>query len=233
MIRGNVTTRAQLTARLLLGTALGAAEYINFGNLTGHKITTKRESSVVTKAGKGFHQEAIELPALVGLRYEFTLDEEFGRTNELHIFGKQGSDSIESSVVRAGRDRDIHAVKLGYSYVIPKHNLNTVVVKVSSVTKVQDVDYTIDLGSGELTVIAGGGIAAGDNLAVTFGSTGSTFEATALSTSASATRADEAVRVRFSHDAKGLPFREWASSDVQYWIAGDESMTGRNRPRGC
>jgi hypothetical protein len=121
----------------------------------GHKITTKRESSTVTKAGKGFHQETNELPSLIGVRFEFTLGKSSGASTSCISSARKGRlDGIER-VSAPGGTATFTAVKLGYSYVIPKHNLDTVVVKVSSVTKVQDVDYTIDTGSGELTVFAG------------------------------------------------------------------------------
>lgn len=159
----------QFTGRLLFEPA-GESGYINFGDLAGHKREFKREGVKVQQAEKGYHRDVRNLTSLVSAEYEFKLREQtklnFGA---LILSGGVYLSDTQLLVTAPSGTATFNGVAQGRSYVISAKALNTVVVTVSAAQKVEGVDYTIDLGSGELYIIPGGGIAGGANVGVTFG----------------------------------------------------------------
>jgi hypothetical protein len=170
MNRGDIETRMQLTGRLLFQPA-GDTGYINFGDLAGHTKTVKREGAQVEGTEKGFHRAVRNFTALVAMMWDFKLREQtkLNMAALQYCGGVFSAATTQSALTAPTGTASFTAVKQGRSYVISGNDLNTVVVTVSAVQKTEGVDYTVDLGSGELTILVGGGIADGVNVSVTYG----------------------------------------------------------------
>lgn len=223
---GDIGSRTQLTGRLFLGAGVGGA-LVPIGNLSGHKIEIKREGNTLTKAMKGFHQEFKELTKLVGERFEFDLDEATWRANETFFMALAALTISSGAVVAPSGTATINGVKQGYTYFISAtvRDFNTVVVKVSTVAKTVDVDYTIDVATGEIYIIPGGGIADADNLAITYGN--AAFKSTTYTPLSSSGPRTGPMRFLEFDQHSGVAFRDHQSTDVQYYIDGGESHDGQ------
>lgn len=87
-----------------------------------------------------------------------------------------GSSSVVSQTSATSQSETINGVKQGLMYQVGVSNnnptgvrkLSNVVVQVSASTKTVDVDYTVDLDLGQITIIQGGGIADAANITVTY-----------------------------------------------------------------
>lgn len=225
MNKGEIATRAQLTARVMIVPPGGGA-VVNVGDLDGHKRTLTRSGADVTVAEKGFRRKVRNLTAEVGWEYEFKLNEQFGVVNELALAGTKGADVTQALVAPPSGTATFNAVKQGRSYLIGKYNLNTVVVSVSATPKVVDVDYTIDLGSGEIYIIPGGGIADNDNVGVTFGNALVVLESYTSLDRANMQSGLVTLHEFDQHESAGVPFRV-TTFNGQYWIEGGEDHDGK------
>lgn len=211
----------QLTARVLI-TPPGGGALINLGDLTGHKRTLTRQGTPVTVAEKGHRRVVRNLTNEVGWEYEFKLPEQFGVTHELGLMGTKGADTTQAAVVAPAGTFSFNGVKQGRSYLIGKYNLDNFVVT----GKVRDVDYTIDLGSGELYIIPGGTIADASNIAGTFGCSEVILENyTSLDRAGQQSGACE-LHEFDQHNTAGVPAR-MTSGNFQYWIEGGEDQDGK------
>jgi len=224
MNKGDIATKAQLTARFLL-TAAGKTYAVNLGDFDKYKRTFKREGSRVLVAEKGFHRETHDLTSVVGIGWEFTLREFFGLVNEIMNAGTKGADTTQAAVTAPSGTASFNGVTQGASYLIGKYNLNTVVVQVSAATKTLGTDYDIDLGSGELYIIPGGTIANGNNVSVTFGCASVELENYTALDKAGLQKGSAVIHEFDQHSE--IPFRTTTVAQVQYWFEGDEEHDGK------
>jgi hypothetical protein len=221
MNKGDIATRAQLTARIFITPPAGGA-YVNLGDLTGHKRTLTRAGTDVTVAEKGFRRKVRSLTNEVGWEYVFKLPEQFGTVNELALMGTKGSDTTQALVAAPTGTFSFSGVKQGRSYFVGSYQLDTFVVT----GKTLGADYTIDLGSGELYIVPGGGIADASNISGTFGCALVVLE-NYTSIDRAGQQSGACLLQEFDqHDANGVPFRE-TSGNFQYWIEGGEDQDGK------
>jgi hypothetical protein len=221
MDRGNIATRRQCTARVLI-TPPGQSALKNLGDLKGHKKNLSRDGTEVSVAEKGFRRIISNLTSLVGLAYDFTLLEQFGVVNELSLMGTKGADTTQAAVTAPSGTFSFNGVKQGYSYQIGKYNLDNFVVT----SKALGVDYEIDLGSGELYIIPGGTIADASNIAGTFGCAQVIFENYTMLDKAGRQSGYCEIHEFDQHDSAGVPVRV-VKGNFQYWIEGGEEHDGK------
>jgi hypothetical protein len=222
MKRGDIATRMQCTARLLI-TPPGGGALVNLGDMDGHKRTMRRESAPVTIAEKGFRREIRGLTSLIAEEWEFTLNEQFNQVIELGLFGTKGNDTTQTLIASPTGTFSFTGVKQGYSYLIGKYDLEVAFIVTG---KVLDIDYNIDLGSGELYIIPGGGIGNGSNISGTYGCAARTFENyTSFDRAGQQSGACE-IHEFDQHDATGVPLRI-TTGNFQYWIEGTDEHDGK------
>jgi hypothetical protein len=229
MNKNDIETRMQLTAALCILPA-GDTGYINVGDLTGRKRTLERKGADVLVQEKGFHRKLRNLTSEVGVMYEFKLREQT-KLNLPMLLAALGSplSAVQTIINAPTGTATFNGAVQGRSYMIGNNALNNVVVKVGGVAKTVDVDYSVDLGSGELYVIPGApGINNGDNLAVTFGAAAidgfDVFSSGALSDAGQKTGTVKLLEFD-QHAAGGTP-RRMRTFTAQYWCEGDEDHDG-------
>ena len=220
---GDLATRPQLTAHVFLA-ALGATAYLDLGDLQGHQYENKRESSPLVVAQKGYLRTIGSLTSQIDPMWEFTLKEAFGKVNELFHAGTKNTDVSQSAVSAPSGTASFSAVAQGSTYFLGKYDVATVVVTVSASTKTEGTDYTVDYGSGAITIVVGGGIADAANVSVTFGCTLQVFEDYTPWNKSPMQRFAAQIHEYDQHGgANGIPFRYHTIAQAQCWIEGPET----------
>lgn len=172
---GHVEAQDKLTARLYYQPA-GESGYIDVGNVSDFKEVHERTYVARMRSEKGVRITDNELIDTVADRFEFTLDEQDELNLKLLYLASRGSNSVQAAATAPAGVAAITNVTQGRSFFIGAVDLDTVVVQVSAVTKTEGTDYTIDLKTGRIAIIVGGGINDGDDLDITYGCAAVTFQ---------------------------------------------------------
>lgn len=160
---GDFRTRQKVTGKLFLG-AVGSAQKRDYGNILMNKMNPKVDRAQQLTAGKGYMQVTHEEPGKIDWRYQTKLDEHHtDLIGLLHLAA--APQAVNQNVVNAAAwpVGGINGVKQGYSYYVGAMGLTAFTVT----DKTLNTDYTIDMGSGMLYIVPGGGINDNDNIAGT------------------------------------------------------------------
>lgn len=175
-ILGTSDTRRLTSGKLLL-LKTGATGEIDFGNIISWKRNNKTERVSHMTSANGIKLQDFEKTKSIAFAYTFVLDEHLDTVKELLQKGTKGTATTQASVTAPTGTASFSSVKQGTTYDLGKLNVNTVVVTVSAVAKVVDVDYALDAATGRIRIIQGGGIADAANVSVTFGCAATTLDA--------------------------------------------------------
>lgn len=170
---GSFLSRKKTTGRLLFKRT-AAVDYIDFGNLTLHKQTTNVERTKIMAAQKGYVRTIRERVATLEHRWAFTLDEQLEDAIRLQLFATKAAANQASG---SDGDESFVSVVPGNVLKLAKVSVSTVVVEVSAAAKTLGTDYTVDLDSGEITILRTGTIAAGATVDVTYSYAAVTLDA--------------------------------------------------------
>lgn len=164
---GDAITKKLTTGRLFytpIGDLQGA---IDLGNVLDHKYSPEIQRIKHMAAQNGFKQVDVNLVKSAELKYEFSLDEITLELLKLMFLGTAGADVTQTSGNVAAESLTTNSKK-GRTYFALARGLSLVVVKVAAVAKAEGVDYTVDAGSGAITILDGGTIADGSTVTVDY-----------------------------------------------------------------
>ncbi|HNQ88381.1 MAG TPA: hypothetical protein PKM73_07205 [Verrucomicrobiota bacterium] len=202
---GHIEAHEKLTARLFVQPS-SESGYIDCGNVADYKHAPEKQYKTRMVAEGGFRRVNDEQLDTVHDRWEFTLDEmDVFNHRLLHLAQSPASVSQAAATAPAGT-ASITGIKKGRCYFAGAVGLNTVVVKKGVTTLVEGTDYTIDLNTGVLTILATGStLTDGDDISLTFGNAAQTFESY---TANSQVLFRGAVRILETNQFSGVPLRE-------------------------
>ena len=208
---GDIKNRKQTTARVWMKRSGG--QYTELGDVENYKKADEKGYSDVKGSVKGFKRQLAKLLNNVSLMWMFTLNEELSEVLRLLGLATKQADSVQSTA--ASQSESFTSVVLGASYFLTKQNVTALTVTVSSVLKVEGTDYTVDLGSGVVTILATGSITAGATAVVAYDAAAQTFE---NYTSLKETRVNADFRVHEYDQFSEVP-REMHDFAGQIWIS--------------
>ncbi len=166
---GDFRTRRKVTAQLFIADDATPTAFRNFGNVLLNKQEPKVDRAQQLTAQKGYLQVTHEEPSKVDLRWSVKADEHHNDLIGLLHLADAPSTVTQSS--GAAVAWSISSVKQGYSYYVGAMALSVFVVT----SKTLNTDYTVDLGSGMITIVVGGNIADNSSIAGTFTKAALTF----------------------------------------------------------
>lgn len=166
---GDAKTKKLATGRLFFKQA-GDNFYRDLGNMVDHKYDPKVTRKEHMKSAGGLRRTDVSLAATITPAYTFTFDEHTADLEQLKTLGIQGADMVQAGGAVVAEQLCNANSKQGRTYFTANLGLSAYVVKVAAAVKVEGVDYVIDVGSGAITILNGGGIA--DNSTVTIDYTG-------------------------------------------------------------
>jgi hypothetical protein len=164
---GDAITKKLTTGRLFytpLNDVLGA---IDVGNVLDHKYDPSIERIKHMAAQNGYKQVDVNLVKSAELKYSFTLDEITIELLKLMFLGTQGSDVVQASGTVTAESLTTNS-KQGRTYFAVARGLSAYTVKVASVAKLEGPDYTIDAGSGVISIPSNSGIADGSTVTIDY-----------------------------------------------------------------
>ncbi len=173
--QGHTEAHQKVTAKWLFQLN-STGGYFDLGNCLSFKQNPDRAFKTRMAAAYGFRAVTDEQVDTVHNKFEGEFDEFTEMNTRLLELSGAAVVTTQSAVTAPSGTATITGVELGKSYFIGKVALDTLVVKVSTVTMVLGSDYTVDLDAGILTVLPSPAtILAGDNLALTFGCAARSF----------------------------------------------------------
>lgn len=187
---GGIGNRRKLTGKFYFK-ATGDTGFVDLGNIMMQKRAPKIDRYQFKEAKKGFTQTIEESVSNIEDRFEIKGNEHSDQMMRLMLFAERGTDVTQAAT--NGVTGSIDDVLQERSYYIGARNVSNFVVDGYTV----DVDYTVDLGSGMISILKDGGIADGTDLDLTFDMAAIDY---ALYTSPSAerlTRRGTAILVEF------------------------------------
>jgi len=145
------------------------------GNSTSFAITNAVTNLDHYSSDHGIREKDKSVPVEVNRSGKFDLDDIQLDNLALFFFGTSATVS-QTSLVGSGTTETLTAVTPGLSYQLGISStrpagvkgIANLVVKVLTATKVAGTDYVVDTARGIVTVLAGGGIASGDTLLLTY-----------------------------------------------------------------
>ena len=155
---GDLKNRKQSTAKIWFKRSGG--QYTDLGDVAKYKKADDKGYSDIKASQKGYKRMTAKLLANLGLMWNFTLNEQLSEIMKLLGLATQGTDAVQSAGT-AGSTA-FTSVVLGATYFLPKQDVKNVAIT----GKVENVDFTVDLGSGAITILATGTIAAGATVTV-------------------------------------------------------------------
>jgi hypothetical protein len=164
---GDAQTKRKTTGRLYLKRT-GETNYIDFGNVAMHKLDPQVERVEHLKSAGGFNTVDLNQPKTINFKCVFELDEHTNELEKLRMLATQGADTTQGSGNVVAESLTTNSKK-GRTYFAAAEGLSAVVVKVSGVTKTLGTDYTVDLGSGAVTITPDSpGIADGSTVTIDY-----------------------------------------------------------------
>jgi hypothetical protein len=164
---GQAITKKFTSGRLwlqFLPADLAAGFWRDIGNVEDYKADPKLTRKEHMASAGGTKRTDLSLVADITSKYSLTVDEFTPDLEALLALGTQGNDVVQNAGNTVGEQLTASSLQ-GRTYFAAKQGLSAVTVKVGGVAKVLGTDYAIDLGSGAVTILNGGGIA--DTSAVT------------------------------------------------------------------
>lgn len=146
----------------------GAVKYLNFGDIKGGQCNPDIQRIDVMGTEKGYTRVRGKLLGTKTDKYELTLLEALPAVLELSYLANGSTSANQAAATNL--PAAFSSVSFKEVYYLGKFDVLNVVVKDATtlITRVPEVDYTLDDGGGFFEVIQGGAIAAGDNLVVKF-----------------------------------------------------------------
>lgn len=152
--------------------------FFYLGNSPEFNLTISADYLDHFDSDAGVKEKDQSIPLQINRTGTITLDEIISRNLALFFFGD--SSTLTATAATASTDT-LEAVHLGATYKIGQSDsnptgawgLDTVVVKVATVTKVLDVDYELDEDLGLITILETGSIAALADVLITYDVLGS------------------------------------------------------------
>ena len=166
---GDFRTRRKVTAKFYFADEATPTAFRDYGNILLTKQEPKLDRAQQISAQKGYVQVTHEEPGKVDLRWSLKADEH--TTDLISLLHLAGDPSTVTQTQGAGASWSLSSVKQGYSYYVGAMGLSAFVVT----SKTLNTDYTIDVGSGMITIVVGGNIADGSSISGTFTKAGLTF----------------------------------------------------------
>jgi hypothetical protein len=155
---GDPQTKKLTTGRLFYTPLNDVQGAIDLGNVLDHKYDPAIDRIKHKAAQNGLMQVDLNLVKGAELKYVFTLDEITIELLKLMFLGTQAADVTQASGNITAESLTTNS-KGGRTYFAAARGLSAYAVKVTAVTKTEGVDYTIDAGSGAITILASGTIA--------------------------------------------------------------------------
>ncbi|HWD20515.1 MAG TPA: hypothetical protein VHB20_14680 [Verrucomicrobiae bacterium] len=158
---GDFRTRRKVTGKFYFADIATPAALNDFGNVTLIKQNPKVDRAQMMTAQKGFLQVTHEEPSKIDWRYQVKLDEHSDALLSLLRLASTVSSVTQNSA--SGASWSISSASPGFCYYVGALGLTAFTMT----TYTLGSDYTIDLGSGMLTILATGTIAASTSLSGT------------------------------------------------------------------
>jgi hypothetical protein len=173
---GSPNTKKLTTGRLFIQLTSPSVDtfYRDMGNCTEHKIDPKVTRKEHKKAAGGFLRTDISLVSEISPMYQFIFDEHTPDLISLALLGTQGADSVQAGAVIVAEQLTNNSQQ-GRTYFTTQPGCSAVTVKVGGIAMVLNVDYAIDLGSGAVTILNGGGIANASTVTINYTSAALTY----------------------------------------------------------
>jgi hypothetical protein len=164
MRKGQIETSRIFTAQILI-TPTGDAGAIDMGEVQTHKRDIGIGRTEIMRSKPGFRTRVANLIGDRKGQYEVMLEEDFPDTVRLALLGAQGADTAQAAA--NGLNAGFVATQ-GRTFDLGKYNVSNVTVTVGAEEMTEGEDYDVNLNTGTVFVIPGGGIANEDNVTVAF-----------------------------------------------------------------
>jgi len=171
---GTFLSRRKVTGRLFLADSLTPTMFSDMGNVQMVKEEPKITRAQMKTSQKGYVMVTHEEPAEVDWRWSITLDEHASTLLGLKALS-QPPTTVTQSVQNAAA-WSLSAASPGYTYYVGAVGLTAFTMA----TYTLGTDYTLDMGSGMLTILATGSIAANTSLSGTLTAPAETFSQTVV-----------------------------------------------------
>jgi hypothetical protein len=168
---GDAITKKLTTGRLYFQRKTSGtyeSNWLDFGNCvtSGYKPEVQRADHM--KSAGGFKRVDLSLVKSIKPLFSCELDEITPDLERLRQLASAGTDVVQSSGTTTDEVLVTSASLKGRTYFAAKQGLSAVTVKVSSTAKTLDVDYSIDLGSGAVTILPDSTIANNSTVTITY-----------------------------------------------------------------
>lgn len=142
--------------------------WLDFGNCktAGYKPEVQRVDHM--KSDGGFKREDLSLVKSIKPLFSFELDEITADLERLRQLAGAGTDVAQASGTTTAEALVTSASVKGRTYFAAKQGLSAVTVKVGGTAKTLDTDYSIDLGSGAVTILPDSTIANGSTVTIDY-----------------------------------------------------------------
>jgi hypothetical protein len=171
---GSVLSRRKVTGRLYIADLATPTQFFDMGNVVLTKEEPKITRAQMKTAMKGYTMVTHEEPGEVDWRWSMTLDEHANAL--LALKALSAAPTTVTQEANVGADWSVSSASPGYSYYVGGVGLTAFTMA----TYTLNTDYTIDLGSGMLTILATGTIAASTALSGTLTSPALVFSQTVV-----------------------------------------------------
>lgn len=162
---GDKETKKITTGRLYIKKT-GETNWRDMGNCKAHKFEPEIARKDHMASAGGIKRVDLSLVTSIKHKYSFEFDEHTAEAEELRLLATQGADSVQATATVAAEALTGGAYsKKGRTYFTAKQGLSSVVVKVAGTAKTLGTDYSVDPGSGAITILPASTIA--DNSTVT------------------------------------------------------------------
>lgn len=168
MILGQQITKKFTTARLFfqLSADVASGFWRDLGNVEDYKFDPKLTRKEHMASAAGVKRTDLSLIADATPKYSLTLDEFTNDLEALLTLATQGPDAVQNAGNINAEALTANAQQ-GRTYFTVNAGISAVVVKVGATVMVLGTDYTVDLGSGAITILAAG-IANGNAVTVNY-----------------------------------------------------------------
>jgi hypothetical protein len=170
MILGQQITKKFTTGRLYAQLNVAGvldAFWRDLGNVEDYKLDPKLTRKEHMASGAGVKRTDLSLIADITQKYSLTFDEFTNDLEALLALGTQGADAVQNAgnIVNEALTA---ASKQTRVYFCANMGLSAFTLKVGGNAMVLGVDYSVDLPSGAVTILAGGGIADASAVTVSY-----------------------------------------------------------------
>jgi hypothetical protein len=166
---GQPITKKLVTGRLFFQQTTPSLDafWRDFGNITEHKYDPKVTRKEHMKSSGGLRRVDISLAATIAPLYQFMLDEHTPDLEQLRQVGTQGADIVQAGAAIVNEVLAAASVQ-GRVYFTTQPFISAYTVKVGATVYAENVDYSVDQGTGAITILNGGAIVNGSDVTISY-----------------------------------------------------------------